>query len=76
MSYQDPTLSRPYHRESKIITGEKEGILYEILEVQPGEVDVYVSKDMGRGEVLDLLYDELKGYHLRDLLHLSPTKQK
>ncbi len=60
----DPTLSRPYHRKPDYISGTKDGVSFEIIETQPGNADVYLNKDLDRGEVLDLLSIELTPYYL------------
>jgi len=70
MSY-DPTLSRPYHRKPAFIVGEKEGVSFENIETQVGEVDVYINADFGRGKVLDFLYEELKPYALGTIHKLT-----
>ncbi len=67
----DPRFERPSTLERFYLKGEKEGVTFEIIEMQVGEVDVYLNADFGRGKTLDFLYEELKGYYVGTIHKLS-----
>jgi hypothetical protein len=65
---------RPSTRKRFSTSGQKELtkiVSFEIIETQVGEVDVYLNVDMKKGEVLDFLYEELKGMYVGNIYKLT-----